>query len=179
MPTTPLPDRSAAPNLTSYEQERATYSVQVPARFNPTLDIVERWGAEAPDELALVSLGPAGATLAEHTSARLSARARMAARALLEQGVRPGDRVFIMLPRVPAWYEAMLGAIRIGAVVMPGTNQLTAPPRSTRSNRSSRHCGCGSRTSWANATPGSTSTRSSRRPATASCPTRRLRARTR
>jgi len=126
MPTTPLPDRSAAPNLTSYEQERATYSVQVPARFNPTLDIVERWGAEAPDELALVSLGPAGATLAEHTSARLSARARMAARALLEQGVRPGDRVFIMLPRVPAWYEAMLGAIRIGAVVMPGTNQLTA-----------------------------------------------------
>jgi acetyl-CoA synthetase len=34
--------------------------------------------------------------------------------------------VFIMLPRIPAWYEAMLGAIRIGAVVMPGTNQLTA-----------------------------------------------------
>ena len=98
----------------------------VPARFNPTLDIVERWGAEAPDELALVSLGPAGETVAEHTAAQLSARARMAARALLAQGVKPGDRVFIMLPRVPAWYEAMLGAIRIGAVVMPGTNQLTA-----------------------------------------------------
>jgi acetyl-CoA synthetase len=126
MPPTPLPDRSAPPNLTSYEQERSTYTVEVPARFNPTLDIVERWGAEAPDELALVSLGPAGETLAEHTAAQLSARARMAARALLEQGVKPGDRVFIMLPRVPAWYEAMLGAVRIGAVVMPGTNQLTA-----------------------------------------------------
>jgi acyl-coenzyme A synthetase/AMP-(fatty) acid ligase len=126
MPTTTLPDRSAAPNLTSYEQERKTYSVTVPERFNPTLDIVERWGAEAPDELALLSLGPAGETVAEHTAAQLSARARMAARALLEQGVKPGDRVFIMLPRVPAWYEAMLGAVRIGAVVMPGTNQLTA-----------------------------------------------------
>jgi acetyl-CoA synthetase len=102
------------------------YSVHVPARFNPTLDIVERWGAEAPDELAQVSLGPAGEVVAEQTAAQLSARARMAARALLEQGVRPGDRVFIMLPRVPAWYEAMLGAVRIGAVVMPGTNQLTA-----------------------------------------------------
>ena len=45
---------------------------------------------------------------------------------MLDQGVVPGDRVFIMLPRVPAWYEAMLGAIRVGAVVMPGTNQLTA-----------------------------------------------------
>jgi hypothetical protein len=40
--------------------------------------------------------------------------------------VQPGDRVFIMLPRVPAWYAAMLGAIRIGAVPMPGTNQLTS-----------------------------------------------------
>jgi acetyl-CoA synthetase len=40
--------------------------------------------------------------------------------------VNKGDRVFIMLPRVPAWYFAMLGAIRIGAVVMPGTNQLTS-----------------------------------------------------
>jgi acyl-coenzyme A synthetase/AMP-(fatty) acid ligase len=102
------------------------YSVHVPARFNPTLDIVERWGAEAPDDLAQVSLGPTGGIVAEQTAAQLSARARMAARALLEQGVRPGDRVFIMLPRVPAWYEAMLGAVRIGAVVMPGTNQLTA-----------------------------------------------------
>lgn len=126
MPTTPLPDRSVAPNLTSYEKERREYSIDVPERFNPTLDIVERWGAEAPDDLALVSLGPTGETVAEHSAAQLSARARMAGRALLEQGVKPGDRVFIMLPRVPAWYEAMLGAVRIGAVVMPGTNQLTA-----------------------------------------------------
>jgi acetyl-CoA synthetase len=126
MPMTPLPDRSAPPNLTDYAQERRTYSVHVPERFNPTVDIVERWGAEAPDDLALVSLGPTGETVAEHTAAQLSARARMAARALLAQGVQPGDRVFIMLPRIPAWYEAMLGAIRIGAVVMPGTNQLTS-----------------------------------------------------
>ena len=55
-----LPDRSAPPNMPSYEAERESYSVQVPARFNPTLDIVERWGSEAPDDLALVSLGPAG-----------------------------------------------------------------------------------------------------------------------
>ena len=60
----------------------------------------------------------------------------MAARALLAQGIGPGDRIFIMLPRAPAWYEAMLGAVRIGAVVMPGTNQLdrarTSPTGSRR-----------------------------------------------
>jgi acetyl-CoA synthetase len=126
MPKTTLPDRSAPANLTSYESERQVFSITVPERFNPTLDIVEHWGAQAPEDLALVSLGPAGETVAEHTAAQLAQRARMAGRALLKQGVKPGDRVFIMLPRVPAWYEAMLGAVRIGAVVMPGTNQLTS-----------------------------------------------------
>jgi acetyl-CoA synthetase len=120
------PDRSAPPRLTSYEDECAAYTVQVPDRFNPVIDIIDRWAAEAPDDLALISLGPKGETVAEHTAAQLAAESRRAARALLELGVRKGDPVFIMLPRVPAWYAAMLGAIRIGVVVMPGTNQLTA-----------------------------------------------------
>jgi len=112
--------------MTSYEQERSTFHVDVPERFNPVIDIIETWSAQAPDDLALVSLGPNGETVAEHTVQQLAAESRRGARALLELGVRPGDPVFIMLPRVPAWYAAMLGAIRIGAVVMPGTNQLTA-----------------------------------------------------
>jgi acetyl-CoA synthetase len=112
--------------MTSYEAERSTFHVDVPERFNPVIDIIETWSAQAPDDLALVSLGPRGETVAEHTVEQLAAESRRSARALLELGVRPGDAVFIMLPRVPAWYAAMLGAIRIGAVVMPGTNQLTA-----------------------------------------------------
>jgi acyl-coenzyme A synthetase/AMP-(fatty) acid ligase len=126
MPDHQLPDRSAPPNLASYEQERARFHIDVPSRFNPVIDIVERWATEAGDDRALVSLGPGGELVAEHTAAQLAAEARRAARALLALGVAPGDRVFIMLPRVPAWYAAMLGAIRIGAVVMPGTNQLTS-----------------------------------------------------
>lgn len=34
--------------------------------------------------------------------------------------------MFVMLPRVPAWYTVPLGAIRIGAVPMPGPNLLTS-----------------------------------------------------
>ena len=126
MPDRPLPDRTALPNMTSYEEARATYRVHVPERFNPTVDIVERWAQEAPDDLALVSLGPGGESVAEHTAAALADAGQRVARALLAHGVKPGDPVFIMLPRVPAWYAAMLGVIRIGAVPMPGTNQLTS-----------------------------------------------------
>ncbi|MCW2954948.1 MAG: AMP-binding protein [Conexibacter sp.] len=126
MPVHARPDRTTPPNMTSYEEARASYRLELPADFNPTRDVVERWGEEAPDELALLSLGAAGETVAEQSAAQLAADARRMARALLELGVGPGDPVFIMLPRVPAWYAAMLGAIRIGAVAMPGTNQLTA-----------------------------------------------------
>ena len=64
--------------------------------------------------------------MAEQTVADLARESRRAARALLALGIQKGDPVFVMLPRVPAWYAAMLGAIRIGAVPMPGTNQLTS-----------------------------------------------------
>jgi acetyl-CoA synthetase len=95
----------------------------VPARFNPVIDIVERWAAEDPDALALLTLGPQGEPVAAHTVSALAAESRRAARALTALGVRKGDRVFVMLPRVGAWYAAMLGAIRIGAVPAPAPNQ--------------------------------------------------------
>jgi acetyl-CoA synthetase len=126
MPTQTLPDRSAPPRLTSYRDERANYRPEVPDVYNPVIDIVELWADEAPDDLALVSLDGVGQLVAKHTAADLAREARQAASALLELGVRPGDPVFVMLPRVPAWYAAMLGAIRIGAIAMPGTNQLTS-----------------------------------------------------
>jgi acetyl-CoA synthetase len=122
---TMLPDRTAPPRLESYEQERESYRVDVPERFNPVLDIVERWAAERPDDLALVSLDGTGEVVAEQTVAELALESRRAARALLDLGIKSGDPIFVMLPRVPAWYTAMLGAIRIGAVPMPAPNQLT------------------------------------------------------
>src|ERR1700750_2087019 len=114
MPTAAaLPDRSAPPRMPSYEEERASYGPEVPETYNPVIDIVERWAAESPDDLALVSLAGDGSVVAEQTAADLALESRRAARALLDLGVRKGDPVFIMLPRVPAWYAAMLGVIRI------------------------------------------------------------------
>jgi acetyl-CoA synthetase len=120
------PDRNAPPRLHDYEGERAGYRVEVPERFNAVVDIVEQWEAEGPEDLALVSLDGAGAVVAEQTVADLALAARQTARALIGLGVGRGDPVFIMLPRVPAWYAAVLGAIRVGAVPMPGTGQLTS-----------------------------------------------------
>jgi acetyl-CoA synthetase len=120
------PGRNAPPNLTNYERTRATFELDVPERFNPVLDIVERWASEDPIALALLTIDGEGGVVASQTTADLAEASRRAARALLDIGIAKGDRIFVMLPRVPAWYSVMLGAIRIGAIPMPGPNLLTA-----------------------------------------------------
>ena len=122
----PRPGRDAPPRLTDWEAERAAFTQAVPERFNAVIHVVDRWASEHPAAPAVLSLDGRGDVVRLDTAADLSQRSVVAARALLELGVGAGDRVFIMLPRVPEWYEAMLGCMRIGAVPMPGPNLLTA-----------------------------------------------------
>lgn len=41
-------------------------------------------------------------------------------------GLKPGDRLFLILPRVPEWWLVTLGCIRAGIITIPGTTQLMA-----------------------------------------------------
>ena len=119
------PARDCLPNLLDLEAERASYRIEVPDHFNAVLDIVEKWASEDPDALAVLSLDGVGDVVAEQSAADLARASRQAARALLDLGVGKGDHVFVMLPRIPEWYAALLGAMRIGAIPMPGPNLLT------------------------------------------------------
>jgi acetyl-CoA synthetase len=119
------PTRDTPPRMTSYEDEVASFAVEVPARYNPVLDIVERWAAEGADDPALITLDADGSPVAAWSAAELARESRRAARAFLAAGVQKGDRVLVMLPRTTGWYVGMLGLIRIGAIPMPSPNQLT------------------------------------------------------
>ncbi|MEV4421492.1 AMP-binding protein [Patulibacter sp. NPDC049589] len=125
MATQTTPDRTAAARLQDYATERGSFRIDVPETFNAVVDIVETWAAEAPDDLAVLSLGSSGEETGRQTAGDLAREARRFGRALLDLGVGKGDRVFVMLPRVAEWYTAVLGAIRIGAIPMPGPNLLT------------------------------------------------------
>jgi acetyl-CoA synthetase len=120
------PARDCAPRLSDIDAERASYRVTMPRRFNAVLSILEGWVSEDPDALALLSVDAAGELVAEQSAADLARASRETARALLDLGVAKGDHVFVMLPRIPEWYAALLGAMRIGAVPMPAPNLLTA-----------------------------------------------------
>lgn len=55
----------------------------------------------------------------------LSVRTAQVANWLRSQGVRRGDRILLMLGNVPALWEIMLAAMKLGAVVIPATALLT------------------------------------------------------
>jgi acyl-CoA synthetase (AMP-forming)/AMP-acid ligase II len=57
----------------------------------------------------------------------LAARAASAAQRLRSLGVRPGDRVAVLMANVPAFVELLHGAIARGAVLEPVNTRL-APP---------------------------------------------------
>jgi long-chain acyl-CoA synthetase len=59
--------------------------------------------------------------------AELDRRSAVAASALRDRGVGCGDRVALRLPNSPAFVAACLGALRLGAIVVP-LNVLLAPP---------------------------------------------------
>jgi acetyl-CoA synthetase/medium-chain acyl-CoA synthetase len=96
-----------------------------PPHFNFAADVIDRQASERPEAPALwwVSVG----TSAEHKFSfrELAALSCQAANLLRSSGVRRGDRVLLMLPRVPQWWIAMLGLIRLGAVPVPTTLLLT------------------------------------------------------
>jgi acetyl-CoA synthetase len=124
--TTPGAKDRSRPSADRYRYARTTYRPLAPRRFNAVADILDPWALESPDAIALMSIDATGDRADSMTTGQLAAQSRAMAVALRSLGVLKGDRVFIMLPRVSAWYIAMLGVMRIGAVAMPGPNLLTA-----------------------------------------------------
>lgn len=80
--------------------------------------------AEGNTQAALRVISDGGVETASF--AELLDRSRRVARYLRDAGVNRGDRILLMLTNVVPLWEAMLAAIRLGAVVIPATPQLTS-----------------------------------------------------
>ena len=121
--------------MTDYAEARRTFRLEVPERFNYARDVVDAWAARDPEKLALVAVSPDGSGVRRFSFADVSRASNRAANFFAAQGIRKGDRIFVMLPRIPEWYAVMLGALKIGAVPMPGTPLLTGRDIEYRVNR--------------------------------------------
>ncbi|MGA2248003.1 MAG: AMP-binding protein [Verrucomicrobiota bacterium] len=104
----------------------------VPDFFNFAGDIFDGWAHSHPQNPALWCVDGATGAEQKFTFRQLSGLSAQAANVFRANGVRRGDRVLIMLPRVWQWWAAMLGLVRLGAIPIPATLQLTARDLSYR-----------------------------------------------
>jgi acyl-coenzyme A synthetase/AMP-(fatty) acid ligase len=112
------------PDMTDYEQTYREFRWEVPEFYNFAYDVVDRWGEDA-QKLAMLWVNERGEEQ-RLTFRHFAVRANQVGNALRTMGIRKGDRLLLMLPRLPEWWEAVLGIMKIGAVSMPGTTLLTA-----------------------------------------------------
>ncbi|NOK13649.1 acyl-CoA synthetase [Corallococcus exercitus] len=115
------PSRASA----DYASTRRDFRWERPAHFNFATDVIDRHAAERPQAPALQWSDESGRSQ-RFSFQELKERSLHAARFLSGLGLKRGDRVFILMPRVPEWWFLVLGCIRAGIVFMPGTPMLTA-----------------------------------------------------
>jgi len=110
--------------VADYPAVRAAYRQTLPTTFNFACDVVDAWAAD-PDHQALIWADAAGDER-RFSYADIGAWSSRVARLLGDAGLERGDRVIVMLPRIPEWQVAITAAMRIGAVPIPCITMLTA-----------------------------------------------------
>jgi acyl-coenzyme A synthetase/AMP-(fatty) acid ligase len=111
------------PRMTDYAATARAFRWEVPERFNFARDVVDVWAAD-PTKPALLWCDEGGRER-RFTFADVARQSCRFANLLAAHGVGKGDRVVVMLPRLPEWQIAMVGIFRAGAIPIPCIDMLT------------------------------------------------------
>ncbi len=114
---------SQRPNMTDYEAERRSFQLDVPEYFNFAADVIDTLAQDL-EKLAMLWVGHDGERR-QLTFAHFAEYSSRAANAFAALGLGKGDPVLVMLPRLPEWWETILGLMRLGAIPIPCTTLLT------------------------------------------------------
>lgn len=107
-----------------YEKNYREFHLNVPDDFNFAFDVIDRW-AEDSDHRAMIWVDDDGSTRTL-THRDFSLRSHQVANGLTKLGLNAGDRVMVLMGRIPEWWESLLAMIRASIIALPATTQLTA-----------------------------------------------------
>lgn len=110
------------PNIGDYEATYAGFDWETPEKFNFGRDVVD---ALPPERAAMIWVGDDGSErrLTFGDFSGLSSRFANVARDL---GVKKGDRVMVLMGKIPEWHAILVGLLKVGAVAIPCAPQLRA-----------------------------------------------------
>lgn len=109
-------------NMLDYDKTYAEFKFDVPEYFNFASDVFDKWDSNS---LAMYWVDDDG-NEAKRTFGDLTAASNRTANMLKSLGVKKGDVVIVILARLIEWWEINLACLRLGAVISPGTTQLTS-----------------------------------------------------
>lgn len=115
--------QNVKPNIGNYEKTYKNWKWKLPTFYNLSSEI-DKW-ADDPRKIAVHWTDDSGAT-ASLSYAALRDHSNQFANALRKLGVKKGDKVAIITPRLIETYIAYLGIVKTGAVAVP-VSQLYAP----------------------------------------------------
>ena len=107
-------------NIGDYESTYAGFAWETPEKFNFGRDVIDAWEADRP---AMIWLGTNGEER-RLTFGDLSRSSNRFASAAREMGVARGDRVMVLLGKVPEWHVILIGLLKLGAIPIPCAPQL-------------------------------------------------------
>ncbi len=117
----------------SYEDFKENYKVNVPEHFNFGFDIVDAWAKEEPDKMALVWCDDHDEEK-RFTFSDISRLSNQAANFFAGLGIKKGMVVLLILRRRWEYWVCATALHKLGAVLIPGSLQLTKKDIAYRAN---------------------------------------------
>jgi acetyl-CoA synthetase len=111
-------------NMGEYDETYRSFKIEVPEFFNFGFDIIDAWANKDRNKLAMIWVNQEGEEK-KFTFWDLMRLSNQIANMMIKYGVNKGDRVLIMLPRVPEFWTFTLALIKRGAIYCPAPTMLT------------------------------------------------------
>ncbi|KAF4015643.1 hypothetical protein G4228_007340 [Cervus hanglu yarkandensis] len=117
-------------NFSNYESMKQDFKLEIPEYFNFAKDVLDQWtnmekAGKRPSNPAFWWINGNGEEVRWNFE-ELGSLSRKFANILTEAcGLQRGDRVILLLPRIPEWWLANIACLRTGTVLIPGTTQMT------------------------------------------------------
>ncbi|MBO9427285.1 AMP-binding protein [Labrenzia sp. R4_1] len=102
----------------TYDTLTQSFAWPQPATYNMAAIVSDQWAAATPDRLAIRRVFDDGQT-EDWSHLELNRAANRFANALQALGVKPGDRIALLLPQIPQTAIAHLATYKIGAIAVP------------------------------------------------------------
>jgi len=108
----------------SYEDFKENYRCNVPEHFNFAYDIVDEWAKIDPNKLALVWTNDEG-EMKRFSFGDMKSLSDRAANVFQAYGIKKGDVVMLVLKQRPEVWISMVALMKLGAICIPASYQLT------------------------------------------------------